>query len=82
MKRTYGLWMIPAAAVAFAACSDSTGPGGTPIDGEWSGQMEAGDVLEIRGINGGISASAATVLRSPFEGGGPTINFVGISAVR
>lgn len=48
-----------ATAVALLACGDSTGPGGSVIEDEWNGQMAAGDVLEIRGVNGGIVASAA-----------------------
>jgi len=60
MKTTNALWIAAAGAIAFAGCSDSTGPGdGTPIDGEWRGSMDAGDVLEIRGVNGSILASAA-----------------------
>jgi len=48
-----------ATVVALLACGDSTGPGGSIIEDEWDGQMDAGDVLEIRGVNGGIIASAA-----------------------
>ncbi len=50
---------LAAAAIAVAGCGDSTGPGGVPIDDEWRGQMAAGDVLEIKGVNGGVIASAA-----------------------
>ena len=57
--RTRVTLSLLAAGVALLACGDSTGPGGIPIEDEWSGQMEAGDVLEILGVNGGISATAA-----------------------
>ena len=57
--RTRATFSLLAAGAALLACGDSTGPGGSIIEDDWSGQMDAGDVLEIRGVNGGISASAA-----------------------
>jgi hypothetical protein len=60
MKGMQRLWLAAAAgAFAIAGCGDSTGPGGTPIEDEWRDNLEAGEVIEIRGVNGGISATAA-----------------------
>ena len=44
------------------ACSDDspTGPGDGVQDLDWSAEMEAGETLEIRGVNGSIQAVAAS----------------------
>jgi hypothetical protein len=52
---------IPLAAVAvavFAQCGDSTEPGVTDFD--WSGTIDQGDAIEIKGVNGDIVATVAT----------------------
>ena len=41
--------------VYLMACSDSTGPAAQ--DFEWSGQVAAGDQIEIKGVNGTVRAS-------------------------
>jgi DUF4097 and DUF4098 domain-containing protein YvlB len=45
--------------LAVAACSDDpTGPGVPGGDTEWQGDLAAGDIIEIKGINGNIFATA------------------------
>jgi hypothetical protein len=44
---------IAAAAVAIG-CADSTGPGN--VDFEWSGRVDQGDAIEIKGVNGTVRA--------------------------
>jgi hypothetical protein len=43
-----------AAAVLAAGCGDSTGP--EDVDFSWSGTVDQGDAIEIKGVNGSISA--------------------------
>jgi len=66
MKRTITLPAGALTVLGLAACSDATGPDHdeTPhdpiaIQGEWRGQVMPGDLLEIKGINGDIQATAA-----------------------
>jgi len=56
-----GTRMIAAAAAAVFAlvgCGESTGP--NVIDFDWSGVVDQGDVVEIKGTNGAINASFTT----------------------
>ena len=65
--RSYGTksWLAPVIALALMACSDDgpAGPGGNgnPADQEfeWAGSVAAGQMIEIKGINGSISAAHA-----------------------
>ena len=54
--------MIVAAAVvagfAFLGCGESTGP--IVIDFDWTGVVDPGDLIEIKGTNGSINAALAT----------------------
>lgn len=55
MKHRFNGVVIAASALALAGCGDSIGP--TTIDTEWSGSIESGETVEIKGINGDIIAS-------------------------
>jgi DUF4097 and DUF4098 domain-containing protein YvlB len=49
-----------AVALGALSCSDSTGPGDKLDTFEWDGTIAAGDVVEVKGINGNIRALPST----------------------
>jgi hypothetical protein len=56
---------MSAALLALMGCSDAMvgpgdGPGSPDVRFEWRGQVEGGDGIEIKGINGNVTASAAS----------------------
>lgn len=57
MRRAFALTGLAFGAAFLTGCGDSTGPV-TIADGEWRGVVTPGNVIEIKGINGDISASA------------------------
>jgi hypothetical protein len=59
MTRVGSRVLVALPLVLLCGCGDSTGPGSTQTF-EWSGQVDPGDVIEIRGINGSIQAVPAS----------------------
>ncbi|MEJ2483702.1 MAG: hypothetical protein P8049_11480 [Gemmatimonadota bacterium] len=74
--RARTLLLLLTAGLVFIACGDDEGPTGPARPSfEWSGAIEAGDRLDVRGVNGAIEASAvsgrtATVTAQVRENGG------------
>ncbi len=50
--------VVAALAFVIASCSDTTGP--QTVESEWSGTIDPGDTIEIKGVNGDIIATAAS----------------------
>jgi hypothetical protein len=58
MNTRFGIPLAAAAAAVFAQCGDSTEPGVSDFD--WSGTIDQGDAIEVKGVNGDIVATVAT----------------------
>lgn len=59
MRKALALTGIAVVAALLSGCGDSTGPD-TIDDGEWRGVVTPGNMIEIKGVNGDISASAVS----------------------
>ncbi len=58
MSTRLGIPLTALAAAAVLQCGESAGPNG--LDFEWSGTINQGDAIEIKGVNGSIVATATS----------------------
>jgi hypothetical protein len=58
MNARRGIPLAVLAAATLVHCGESTGPNG--LDFDWSGTIDQGDAIEIKGVNGNIVATAAS----------------------
>jgi DUF4097 and DUF4098 domain-containing protein YvlB len=58
MVNEFRISVVAVLALAVTGCGDTTGP--ISVDTEWSGTVDQGDAIEIKGINGDIIASSTS----------------------